>query len=226
MIQTRQCGVPAGAQPLSPSLSLPAPPTTPFLKQGANLDWICLPQPPPSSSAKVYLARFCLKQIKMQSLQHWAFSVFWCQIQCNCCISFPCWTPCLQTACNGRSWECVVLGGGRGTEGVCQKALQGGKWTAEDRRKAGMFRVNWAFPLNSCCGKPDDLNPERTLSAVTWDFPLVKIRAPWQLSWGSQAAWACLECECNPNGSGQYGKSGTANLLCSDVWQSIFAWEF
>lgn len=210
------------------SLTAPWPPvapsagTTPFLKQGANLGWICLPQPLPSSSAKVYLARFCLKQIKMQSLQHWAFSVFWCQIQCNCCISFPCWTPCLQTACNGRSWECFVLGNGRGTEGVCQNTLQGGKWALLKTEGKRVFRINWAFPFNSCCGKPDDFNPERTSSGNTWDFSLVKIRASWQAFMGFPS-WLSLESECNSNGSGQYGKSGNANLFCSGVWYSVFA---
>ena len=56
-------------------------------------------------------------------------SGFLCQIQCNPCISLPCRIPCLQPASNLTSWGCFVLGGGRDTEGVPQKALWGGKCT-------------------------------------------------------------------------------------------------
>jgi len=52
-----------------------------------------------------------------------------CQIQWNLCISLPCGNPCLQPACTVTSQGHFVLGGGRDTEGVPQKAPRGGKCT-------------------------------------------------------------------------------------------------
>ena len=84
--------------------------------------------------------------------------------------------------------------------------------SAEDRRKAVMLRIDRAFPFDSCCGKPDAFNPAIILFAVTRDFYLVKIRAPWQaFRWF--LSWLSMPGECNHSGPGQYGKLGAASLL-------------
>lgn len=93
---------------------------------------------------------------------------------------------------------------------------------AEDRRKVVMLRIDSAFPFDSCCAKPDAFNPESIVSAVTQDFYLGKIRAPWQ-AFRRFPSWLSMSGECNHSGPGIYGKLGTAGLLQSDVRHSAFS---